>query len=191
MNDRIFNSFGMSSYTSPRLREELSRRFNSFLGTIQQGMSEVRNTFVDIGRNIYEYVNNDDRIEEAKIISMHADTIINPYTIYPIDYDTDFSKINAKTKRFIMACPELYELYRKGLIDGFEDILSIDKNEDPYTRIDYLRATEGFIEDGVATFTSYSEIDFEELTFTEKITIQRNWDVIKEIMKDGIDPTEI
>lgn len=186
MNDVIFNSMGISLDRSPRLRKVLSDKISNHISSNQHLMN-TGNVFMNILKKSYDHLTDPDVVEKAKRINMHSDILVNENTIYQVTMDTDFTQLNLKTKRYIMACPEIYEYYNKNMIEGFEDQLLIKRNENPYNRIDYLLAIDEFVIDGIATYTT--SIDTDELSYYEKVTIQRNWEVVKELIHKGIDPT--
>lgn len=107
----------------------------------------------------------------------------------------DYSNICNVNRRYLMANPELYELKRKGRINGFDGAYEdIDKHvTNAYFKRDYLRARDGLVkinkkEDSLEYTTMIAD-GLDRLTLSEQSTINRNWKTALRLLKNDIDIT--
>ena len=177
----------MSQSTS----EYLHRHLDSALASIRN----VSSNFVDSVKNLYNRFSSAEAINRAKMFLHSAGMHLAQDVIYPVRYDR-YRDINLIMQSYVMAKPEVSELYRKNKCYGFQDTY-IDPEPNCYgkDRFDYQRVMDGWIQyenddDQLGYFMHYSNSDpQDELSTMDQIAVQSTWDVVARLIAEGIDPT--
>lgn len=182
----------------PNTNNYIVNQFNN----ISNALNDFGRQFIESSKEIYTKINDSNaaRIAKAALRSVkglfHQNTIMQLYNIDEIQ--------NAQPimQRYIMAEPTIRELYLKQRCDGYSDsyvnMMSIDIADSHY---DYQKIMDGVIQE----YTNENgEIDWEskhyyyslmegdvELSFQDRIDILNTWDVLKQCIASGNDPTDI
>lgn len=174
-----FNDNGVMDY----LKENVSNFYN---GVVTQS-----SMFADKVKNIYGDMTNNSMFMKAKSILANSNTFVKDDIIQVRDRESIFTS-GMENRRYIMAQPKLYNMYKNNRVDGWMDMW-LDKEPDvePEYRNDYRNVMDGlgvFTEHGMEV-TTYSSDDDTELSLEEKWIVRDLWDVAMNLVDDDIDPT--
>jgi len=131
------------------------------------------------------------KMKESLYISGHMAGNINIALVK--EYDKE---INNVMERYIMANPDIRELYSSDKIFGFRDSY-LDKDLELITRHgyelnnEYGRVMNGTVKDdgSVSYYNVDDEIEVEELDVLDKLSVLKTWDYMTYHIDCGIDPT--
>lgn len=174
--------------------KELSRYLSEKITQASNFITDKTRTFYKRSLEIYNQMSGDKarkRIADRMLINNAS---LSNEIISRIDKDA--SNIGNLNRRYLMANPELYNLKRKGRINGFESAYEdIDRHvQNPYWKRDYLSASDGLVKIESATNKlQYTTIvkDDNELAFSQQVIINRNWELANRLLVDDIDITSI
>lgn len=150
-------------------------------------------------KSAYEDINNAIRLSNIKaaIRSIEGQDLVDPNTIQNICNSNMLHTANPTTQRYIMAMPELRELYHKQRVDGYSATYHDSEpgcvGKDHY---DYRRVTDGVIietEDS-STLTHYFQEDLYDegpIDAIDKAITASMWTLVFETIRLGGDPTMI
>lgn len=156
-------------------------------------------TMYDRTKAAYEDINNAIRLSNIKsaIRSIEGNDLVDPNTIQNINNSNMLSTVNPMTQRYIMAMPELREMYHKQRVDGYSGTYHDTEpgcvGKDHY---DYRRITDGVIietEDS-STLTHYFQEDLYNegpVDAVDKAITASMWTLVFETIRRGGDPTMI
>lgn len=167
---------------------------------LSETMSAAGQAFVDRGRELFERYHGHEAMRLAKAAMRAAQHLFQQDIIQPLMSISALQQAQPVMQRWIMACPEVRNMYNMQRCDGYSDTY-IDMNpgtagKDHY---DYRKVTDGLLIEGgedddydwrrVTTVTDINEDDV-TLTISEKSDILTMWDLISTMMKSGKeDPT--
>ena len=176
---------------------------------IRQQLSNYSSSLTDIGRNfietskrLYEKVNDSNAVRLAKAAVRMAKGLFHPNAIVPLETLDSIRSAQPIMQRFIMAEPTIRALYHEQKCDGYSDTYAdLEHNRIKDDHYDYRRVMNSIVQDVVTDDGSYDWVSknyFEELhpndkhlTFDEKISVLKTWDVLKMFIESSEDPTNI
>lgn len=135
------------------------------------------------------YYNSDEYLQKAQMFTMLNTIEHLDLSIYLINND-DIA-VGALMQQFIMACPEIARAYDNGMIDGYPNGIPID-SINPYTdRYRYLQTTSGIlVEEGDDMYSTEVYTEDEPLTMEQQIDIQETWKYMRNLLRNGLDPSD-
>jgi len=152
--------------------------------------------FIDQVKSVYNTFNSDAAINAAKSLLYNANSHLDQTAIYGITPEY-IPQANLTMQRYIMAQPDIYNMYRDNMVNGFEEtFVDTDEFEDPTHREDYRVVMNGSIkefEDGTPYITTYNDVyedGSETIDMYEKFAVMKTWDSAMSLLADGIDPTD-
>ncbi len=170
--------------------------FQNQISTFSNTLNDFGRQFMEAARDAYQAINNSEAVHMAKVAIRAAKGIFKTNQIMPLNDLVDFQAATPTMQRWVMACPEVREMYHKQRCDGYSDSY-VDMHpgfmrDDHY---DYRRVMDGVIE---ATDDSWSVKFYpddllegdRELDHHEKSMILDTWATARLFM-DGAkaDPT--
>ena len=171
------------------------------LANFSQSLTDIGRKFIETSQQIYERVNDSNVLRTARAAIRMAGGMFHPNEIVELTTLQELRFAQPIMQRYIMAEPNLRELYNKQQCDGYSDsYANIDPGcikEDHY---DYRRVMHGIIvdkvdEEGNDTWSAtqyYQENrgDDIELPFDEQVAILQTWDIVKLFVNAGADPSD-
>jgi len=173
--------------------ERLLDYFHQNMQRAVDTFSGVADNFVNTVTNLYDRYNNSALINATKALihgtGMHAGQDV----IYPLD-ETHIPEANLMMQHYIMANPNVRELYDKNMCHGFQETyIDYEPDNTGKERYDYQRVMDGvlqFEEDGSGYVEYYSNEDYyEPLDILDKSAILETWNAVNNLIYDDIDPT--
>lgn len=181
------NSSSTQQYIQQQAQSYMQSLQNSNLG--QFATNAINNV-----QNLFNFFNNgeiNNRIQRFKHqYSTYWDEDVIRYL------DNAIAIQNAKTvmQRWVMANPTINALYNDGRINGYSDSYTVSSDYAKADNYNYRLAMSGVAveEDNVTKVTSYAQSIEENdrlLNVYEKLSIQRTWKQIEDLISEGVDPT--
>lgn len=171
------------------------------LNNFSHSLNEVGRKFMEETKTIYERLNNSEAIRAAKNAARKISGILHPNTIM---YMGDINMLrNAQPimQRYIMAQPDVRNLYHRQLCDGYSDTyVDYQPNIVGRDHYDYQRVVNDVIrefetEEGISwkieSFTDDDHFLEGELSFSQKSDILSTWDIIEMFLGRKEDITNI
>lgn len=133
---------------------------------------------------------------EARNVLQESEVMFRDEHIHSVSYDN--YRPNLMTQMYIMECPEVRNMYNKGLVSGFDGTYL-----DPEPKIDNYMFRDGYakVMNGIVTevendpgteVTWYPHLeDTETLDFKDQTIMLRNWEIARALIADDEDPTII
>lgn len=175
------------------LKEQFTR-LEGFSGAVKQ--------FYQEGEAKFKQLCNSKSVELAKNTLRNSLGLFHPNTILSLSSLEALRHAQAVMQRYIMAEPTIRKLYHQQRCDGYSDTYKdLHPNDIADTHYDYQRVVNGIVrdiqdDDGVVrSYTEhYSDVetsDEEELGFDDQLRILDTWDVIRNFVLKGEDPTNV
>lgn len=175
----------------------VSYQTNMFLSNMytnwQQQLSPMQQSFYGSLGSMYNYVDPEQLAAIAReTLKKHSD-LWRDHIIAEYSLMQHFQNASPVMQPWIMAMPEMSQLYIDGSITGYAtNIPMIDHQSVGMDRYHYRRAIDGmYMEDGTATIM-YEDIQdpTHELTRVQQVDIQNTWDNLREFLNlSDTDPT--
>lgn len=152
------------------------------------------NWIVNNFQNVYNSIYSNDAIEEAKNVLRKSSSQFREDILHEISFD--HYTPNYITQRYIMACPEIWNLHNKGLSNDFDmQYTDLEPDiKDIHWRSDYMDVMDGilnFEKDGSGYFEHFYREETSVLSLTDRMVILNNWEIARAILDSGEDPTVI
>jgi hypothetical protein len=177
------------------------RFFYNQVNQMSNALTDVGRQFMEASKEIYNRINDSNTVRMAKAAVRVAKGMLHPNAVYPIYTLDDIQGAQPVMQRYIMACPEVRELYQNQTCDGYSNTyVDMHPGDIQQTHYDYRRVMTGLpIEkvEGTETETYFryypdEAIDNERsLSSDEKFMIIDAWDIAKLFINEGKDPTSI
>jgi hypothetical protein len=174
---------------------------NNYLQQQFSGLSnivdDVSQKFINTAKSLYDRANNSDLVRSAKAAIMSAKNIFHPNVIYHLDNLEQLMSARVGNQRFIMAYPELREIYHEQKCDGYSDTyVDMEPNKIGKDHYDFRRVMTGVVvdtEDGWVVNTYYEDLieGDKELDVNEKVNILLTWDSVYHAIMNKDDPTNV
>lgn len=145
-------------------------------------------------QNVYNSFYSQDAVDTAQNILRKSSLHFREDILHEVHYDN--YKPNLMTRQYIMACPEVWNLRMKGLSNDF-DMQYKDTQpdvKDIHWREDYINVMDGILvttsdEDGY--YEHYDREEINILNIYDRLVVLHNWEVVRDIINSGEDPTVI
>ena len=168
---------------------EMRGYFQQEMAALNNQLSMLDSSYVSGVQNIIEVYQNTDNIYNTQVVVTGAEQFIDGTAIYEVTED-NCTNINYTMKRYVMANPEMRELYNEEVISGYDGLfIDVSEGEDELEwNEDYLTVMNGVVDDdGIATIYD-ADIELHEL---EQFNIIDSWNNMLCMIERGIDPTKI
>jgi hypothetical protein len=171
------------------------------LTNFSQSLTDIGRKFIETSQAIYERVNDSNAIRAAKAAVRMAKGMFHPNEIRPLTTMEDIRFAQPIMQRYIMAQPDLRQMYHRQQCDGFsESYVDIEPNRVGLDHYDYRRVMSGIVvdettpdgEDGWVSRTFFEDergIDA-PLDFADKVNILKTWDLVSMFVEAGKDPSD-
>ena len=162
----------------------IQRQFEGFNNYIQP-ISDIGNSFLLETKKLYEQAKNSDSLRLARMAINQVRSLTKPNIITYLNRLEDIQTAGTAMQRWIMANPEINELYNDKRINGYSDtFIDFSEGQVGDNNYNYCRVNDGVInvnEDNYKYKHYYEELlpDDRELTSYEKCDILDTWDAIK------------
>lgn len=158
--------------------------------------------YFEQARTIYNQINDTAAVRAAKAALRMAKGITRPNVISPLLTLEDVRSAQPIMQRYIMACPEIRELYNNQRCDGYSDTyIDAFPGAIGETHYDYWKVMSGIIneyvdENGEDTWkVNIYGYDLEpndtELTFDDKVDILSTWEIVRLAIEATEDCTSV
>lgn len=182
---------------------------SSTMSFIQNQVTKYNETLTDIGRSFmelskdtYERLNDASVIRMAKAALRTAKGIFHPNVIVPLETIEELQAAQSMMQRYIMAQPDIRELYHQQRCDGYSDTyVDLHSSDVGSKHYDYRKVMTGIIveevdENGEDLWVSHNYIDDlepgdKDLDFSEKLSILDTWQAVRRYIETKEDPTNM
>lgn len=193
------NSFDMLAF--PTQNPVNANYIQNQLVNFSQSLTDIGRRFIETSQELYERVNDSNVMRTARAAIRVARGMFHPNQIVQLKTIDEVRFAQPIMQRYIMAEPNLRELYHKQQVDGYSDTYAdIDRGNIGDQHYDYRRVMTGHVvdfvtEDGedswlVNTYSQDSLGDDTELAFEDKISIMNTWEIVEMFVKAGMDPSD-
>lgn len=165
-------------------------------------LTDVGRKFMETSKSIYDKFNDSNVIKMAKATLRAAKGIMQPNLIRHLHTLEDIQSAQPVMQRYIMAQPDLRQVYLEQRCDGYSDTyVDLHPGHVGEEHYDYRRVMDHVVvetvdKDGndIWCVKSYAEDLIEgdrELTHDEKVDVLLTWDSVKAYLDSRNDPTNI
>jgi hypothetical protein len=173
-------------------RSYIERQFQNFNDTL----NDVGRRFIEGAKHVYQEMTSSEAAMAARAAIQSAKGLSHPNQIRALNELKDIQTASPVMQRWIMAAPELRELYDDQICYGYADtyLNTFPKDHGKY-HYDYRLVMDGVIQEteDEGWFVNFYPDELMEndlpLTIGNKYDILSTWDVIKGFIKAGEDPT--
>jgi hypothetical protein len=175
--------YGQNSANALNFLQEQYQRIGGYA-------TEAARNFYESSKKAFNHFNGTQAMQYARKVLGELNMASEAKYIIEMTTLKDFQTCSVTMQRWVMACPDIRELYHKQRCDGYsstyQDLHPGKIGEDHY---DYRRAVNGlaeFKEDGGYEAVIYSEElhdDDRELDFGEQLAIRHTWLAAQALLK--------
>lgn len=170
----------------PHIEETFMNKFRNVYETLTSMGSKIADTI----KNVTEYFMSDETTRQAKQILQDASMVVRDDMIQCHTYD-NFHTAGYMSRRYFIAEPHLYDMYRKNRINGWGDEFYDPEPGIPGEwRDDYLDVIDGWVDENRTIATHVAHPIDSKLSDWDRMCVQRMWELADRIVKDDIDPTD-
>jgi hypothetical protein len=174
--------------------------FKQQIQNFSNSLNEAGRRFFEGSRELYNRINDSAIAERARLAVRKAMNIFNPNAITELDSLASLRTCQPVMQRYMMAMPEIRELFHQqrcdGYSDSYQDLYPGRIGADHY---DYRRVMSGVVqagEEGEPDFSCRIYMDDllpedRELTHSEKVDILHSWELARIFLNQSVDPTSI
>ena len=186
--DIALNMITSGGYIPDNALQDIQNRYNQFVTKLRDRATE----FIEYTQRIADYFSNSRVVRTVKEAIDRTDIVLNENSIYRLNEETIYNP-GFRMRRYMMALPDVYNLYSKNRCSGYEDEWFDPQPlvKEPTIREDYLRVVDGIMqwrEDGNG-YIIFSSVD-DKLSLVEQLKILDSWDIAKRLINEGLDPTD-
>lgn len=172
--------------------EQVMSYINAGLNRLMEYGNVLSEGFKTAVNNVYNQYWSDGALEASKwVLNTIGGTQQDIITVVP--YET-FNNANLLMQRYIIAQPQLNELYQSNMCHGFQDTyFNIEPETFGKERYEYQRVMDGVLQfdtEGEGYINYYSNSDSTELDFVDKLSILDTWDTVSRLLAEGKDPSD-
>ena len=183
-------SLANNQYRPPELLDTIMASNRNFVDSVKN----YSQSLADKAASMFNYFNNNPLVDKIKNRLSRSEVVLSDSAIHMVT-PVNIYNPSLTMRRYIMAQPRAFNLYRKDRINAYDEMWEItERNVKPEWRDDYLKVIDGVMrfdkEDGYG-YTEHALGIKNELTFMEQNIIQEAWDVFDNLMDRDIDPTDI
>lgn len=121
-------------------------------------------------------------INLGKQLIMNHGSLLNHNVMMMLDR-TNITSANLMMQHVIMSHPDVIRLDKLGVINGFSNV-SIDTDLVSLMNSGNVKHTDDYME-----YNTYSSSAYDEYTDDDKSAIVRCWEVVNDLLAEGLDPT--
>lgn len=166
---------------------------------LKNNINSIYNTYTNLSNNFIKTVNGIFDSFNGNSSMLRAKNILNKYAYLHNNIcsltEDNIRQANLIMQKYILAELTLNSLYKNNKCYGFSDsYVDMEPNSVGEERYDYQRVVDGLLQfeedEDIGYITYYSNADTEdELTSLDKIMILDTWNVVKNLIAKGIDPS--
>jgi hypothetical protein len=165
---------------------------------LSDSLTNTGKAFMEQGREVFQRYNGSEALRAAKAAIRTVQYCFQTDIIRPLSNIGAMQQAPLSMQRWIMACPDVRELYHQQRCDGYSDTyIDMEPASIGTDHTDYRKVMSGLIQECVEgdvdwKTTIYFEGDDDDvrLSLSEKVDIVSTWDLIKSMMTPGKeDPT--
>lgn len=184
--------FNMLSYREkhPSTLAYLKSQFEN----IGQTLNDAGQQFFQGMQNVFEQANSSEAMRKARLALQKVKNVFEVDNVKSIFELNELQASQYVMQRWIMACPDVRNMYHQQQCDGFSETY-VDRfpgtvGENHY---DYRRVMDGMVQDDAendwkATFFLDDLLEGDrELTFDEQVDILNTWECVEAYLKRGKD----
>lgn len=175
--------------------------FQNQLQNFSAALTETGQRFMQGARELYERIHDNTAVRMAKAAIRHAKGMYQPNVIIQIDDIEGFRSATPMMQNYIMAQPDLRDLYHQQRVNGYSDTyIDIDPKQNRDNHYYYRRVMDGVVQDtevdGEYQWVAKQYCDelmegHTDLTTEERSSILLSWDKIQLLLAEERDPTDI
>lgn len=145
-------------------------------------------------QNLYNGIYSQEAVSTAQNILRKSSIQFRDDIIHEVSFET--YKPNLLTQQYIMACPEVWKLREKGLSNDFNMQYKDNQTDikDIHWRNDYINIMDGIlvpVTDDSGYYEHYFREEVNVLSLEDRLVVLNNWDIVRDIISSGEDPTVI
>lgn len=171
------------------------------LNNYQNLFHETEQTYIQRARQLYDSIHNSDIARQARAAIRSVKGALRPDVICELTDLEDVRSAQPRMARYIMAQPDIRQLYHQQRCDGYHDVY-VDHypNDIKHSHYDYQLVMSGIVQDikdengedswMVTTYATDIIEGDKALDFYEKVDILHTWEIIELAIKSGQDPTD-
>ena len=183
---------------SPSTQQYIQNQLNYCV----DNLTDIGRRFLETTQDIYAKINDSNTIRLAKAAVRMAKGLMHPNAIVELSSIEETRSAQPVMQRYIMACPEIRQIYHDQKCDGYSDTYTdlqpwalADAHYD-YRQIMSGIVTEFQYENGedswkVVTYAHDLQDGDTDLDFSDKVSIMKTGDVVRAAIQAGQDPTDI
>lgn len=175
--------------------------FQNQMQSFSNALTETGQRFMQGAKELYARIHDNTAIRIAKAAIRHAGGLYQPNVIIQIDDIEGMRSATPMMQNYIMAQPDLRNMYHRQLVNGYSDTyIDIDPKQSNDQHYYYRRVMDGVVQDievdGRYEWVAKQYCDelfegHQDLSTEERHDILLTWDKIQQILADGRDPTDI
>ena len=190
-----FNSYVYGADRDPNTLQFIRNSVN-FIPNYSNTLTQAGNSYLANAYALSESLVGNRALELAR---MSLNRVNNAFVRNDIHYISDIDRLqNAPLimQRYVMAMPEIRQMYQEQRCDGYSDTYrDMHPGDIGETHYDYRRVMNGMVvdEDGTDKVSFYLDDIIEgdrELLHSEQSDILKTWEVVADLIKFGKDPTD-
>ncbi len=178
--------------------QEMQEYFHNSVQSYVRAAKDISPTFTKLISDRYNQLTNSQTIQHLKNLKNRIASLWEPNSIRSLLTINDIQQAPDIMKRWVMAEPNLREMYQLGGISAYDNSY-VDKYPNTLEKqhYDYRRVTDGvsMMIDDHAEYTIYQEYveDDDILSIAQKCSILSTWDIIQSHLAsdDMSDPTSV
>lgn len=193
----------MTMMSFPEIPQEARMWVSNQLAAGAERLTDFSQQFLKKATEAFKHFHDGSLDRAARNIARTVKGVLHPNTIVALNTIQEVQAAKPIMQRYIMACPNIREIYFKQLCDGYSDsYVDFDPGcigEDHY---DFRRVMQGIVKEvkiegseemsWVATmYLDELRAGDRELEAEEQFMILEAWEVVKDAIRQKIDPTDI
>lgn len=189
-----------SSKPLPSTMQYFDNQYQSMVQAAQTVGNTALQQIYQVAQQTYNYVMDTRPWEAAEALMRQATHMFDPNAVRALHTLAELQTAKPVMQRWIMACPEVREMYHNNQIDGYS--ATYEDAQPKYIgaqHYDYRMATTGMVELNEETADWKSTTYFEELvgedrelSFLDKVDVMISWSQIQHHMRtQQYDPTSV
>ncbi len=190
---------GLDYLLNPNFNPINMQYFQNSINSISGRFNEVGTQFMSQAQQLYDKVYSSSAIQAARnMIKQFGNSLSNNEFVYPMKSLQDFKEASFVMQRWIMANPNIRELYHAQQCDGYSNTyIDMDPRDVGEFHYDYRRVMDGIVVDYKDGWEAVQYLDTlregdRDLTLDEQVDILDTWSILDAFIKKGKeDPTDI
>jgi len=175
--------------------------FQNQMQSFSNALTETGQRFMQGAKELYAKIHDNTTIRIAKAAIRHANGLYQPNVIIQIDDIEGMRSATPMMQNYIMAQPDLRDMYHRQLVNGYSDTyIDIDPNQNHEQHYYYRRVMDSVVQDtevnGQYEWVARQYCDelldgHQDLSTEERHSILLTWNKIQQILAEERDPTDI